>query len=482
MNSPPAIAAEPAGATATPAPDVLPLWDYFQAGCEAMKISIELSDCHKEICDTYEAAITGQIPGMEYFITNMPRRIGKTKILEFCASWTEGEFNDAQLIGGCYSDPLIKRSLAFIARIMRHPFHVDLYGDHLHTLRSEMITTVEGGCIYGAGTTATITGFGAGLKEPAGGYEWLDDPAKPDEALSKVSSAAVIQNFETTWKGCRNSDKFTPIIINAQRLGPDDLPGYILKTYPNKTHLLKFPCMVSGKSVFPDTWSIDTLLDLQKTRIGRFVLASQFQQEPISLGGNLIQTDDFRRYDIAEANVIDWEQIVITVDTALKTKEANDYSCAQAWGRAVRRAYLIDQAHGKWESPELFSCIKLFWEKTVADHPTAAVRLVIEEKAAGTGLIQQLQTAGIPAEGIERDIDKVRRVQTVLPYQEAGLVYIPKDNDAPWVQGFLAECGEFKPDLTHAHDDRVDCFADGVQQLLGEAPSILDVLGAAPRR
>ena len=47
----------------------------------------------------------------------------------------------------------------------------------------------------------------------------LDDPAKPDHATSKVESSNVIENFEMTWKGCRNSDEWCPIFINAQRIG-----------------------------------------------------------------------------------------------------------------------------------------------------------------------------------------------------------------------------------------------------------------------
>lgn len=471
--------------TEAPTVDVLRLWDFFQAFVEANRVSVVLSGCHEEICDLYEAAILGQMMGYEYFLVNMPRRIGKTKILEALACWTIGEFTEAQMIYGSYSDPLVKRSMAYIGATLRRPWYIDLYGDQLHTLRSELITTVDGGSLYGAGTMATITGFGAGLKEPAGGFEAIDDPAKPDAALSKVESANVIQNFETTWKGCRNSDRYTPIIINAQRLGPDDLPGYVEKTYPNKTFKLKFPCFVSGKSQFPDTWSDSTMVDLMKTRIGRFVLASQFQQEPIALGGNLIQTENFQHYDPAEAGAIVWETIVLTVDTALKTKEENDYSCIQAWGRAVRRAYLLDQAWGKWESPQLLGVAIEMWRKTQSTHPLAPLRMVIEEKAAGTGLLQQMNEAGVPAEGIERDTDKVRRVQAILTYQEAGLVYVPaptKVDAEHWVHGFLTECAEFKPDMTHTHDDRVDCFADGVKELLGEPLSILELLGAAPRR
>ena len=487
-------AAEIREATAKDAPDVLSLWDFFETFVYQNRVSLTLHDEHREICDVYERAICGEFAGVyEYIIVDLCRRIGKTKLLEALGCWTLGEFDDAQIIEACYSSPLVRRSLAYIGRTLRMPWYLDLYGDRLHTIGLELVTTLAGGSLYGAGTGATITGFGAGLKEPGGGYIALDDPAKPDEALSKVESANVIQNFETTFKGCRNSDRFCPIIINAQRLGPDDLPGYVLKTYPNRTLVIKFPCFVAPASRrpstapdcvsrFPETWSASTSQDLQKTRVGRFVLASQFQQDPIALGGNLIQIESFKRYDVREAPAMKWETIILTVDTALKAKELNDYSCAQAWGRLSRRAYLFDQVWGKWEAPELLARITVFVAKIRRDFPQIIVRVVIEEKAAGSGLLQQLRANGIPAEGIERDVDKVRRVQAILPYQETGLVYIPQAGSTEWVDGFVAECAEFKPDMTHAHDDRVDCFADGVNLLLCAGPSILDALGAKPLR
>lgn len=473
-----------AASPAAPEADFIHLRDYWPIFVEKNRVNVEVYPCHYEICDTYEAALTGALPGIEYICVHMPRRTAKTKILEALGTWALGEF-DIQSIYGAYAEPLVKRTMRYMAATMARNWYKDLYGDLIHDRSSNLITTTEGGYIYGAGAMASVIGFGAGSKDIAGGYIAFDDPAKADEALSKIESAKVIQNFEVTWKGCRNSDRFCPIIVNAQRLGPNDLPGYLQTEYRSKTLVLKFPCFVSGKSQFPDTWSDSTMVDLMKTRIGRFVLASQFQQEPISLGGNLIQTDSFVRYDPNEAKSIEWDSIVITIDTALKTKEENDYSCAQAWGRAVRRAYLLDQAWGKWESPELLKTTIAFWHKINEDFPRASIRLVIEEKAAGTGLIQQLNEAGIPAQGIERDIDKVRRVQAVLPYQEAGLVYVPapeRVGPEHWVHGFLMECAEFKPDLTHAHDDRVDCFADGVQQLLGDSQSILELLGVKPRR
>ncbi len=141
------------------------------------------------------------------------------------------------------------------------------------------------------------------------------------------------------------------------------------------------------------------------------------------------------------------------------------------------KAYLIDLLHGKWESPELLINVRAFWEKWTA--PGIALRrpkLIIEEKAAGTPLLQTLRKEGIPAIGIERDIDKVRRVQSVLQYIETGMVVVPKDGSTPWIEKFLTEHAQFAADGTAAHDDMVDTTVDAIEELLGKALSIFDVL------
>ncbi len=166
------------------------------------------------------------------------------------------------------------------------------------------------------------------------------------------------------------------------------------------------------------------------------------------------------------------------MDTALKTKQANDYSCLQLWGRHNKRAYLVDQMWGKWESPELYDNAKAFWDKHASEEGQTRPRMIIEEKAAGTGLLQQLKRVGVPAEGIERDIDKVRRVQAILQFIEAGFCYVPKDGSTPWIAGTLTEFAQFSADGTATHDDRVDAMVDGIEHLLGKSLSSFDVLFA----
>lgn len=473
-----------------PPSDSISFFEFFQDGfVPEMRLDLPVKRMHRDACNTIEDAFLGLLPPeIQFVIVCIAPRIGKSKILEALGAWAAGNIPDMQAIYTSYGAKLAEARLSYIAETMRRPWYQNLYGDLLHGIRADHLSTTQGGNLYAEGTGGALTGKGAGLKRQAAGFIAIDDPAKPDESLSKVEAESLRKWFENTLKSRRNSDRWCPVILVAQRLGPDDLPGYILRTYPNQTLLVKFPALIDpvtlkasssddAISAIPETVSTATLLALRSTRMGRFVLASQYQQEPISLGGNLIQTESFLRFKLADVAGFEWEEMIITCDTALKAKEENDFSCMQLWAKKDNRAYLLDQMHGKWESPQLLLSAITFSDKCRSDFKRFPIRFVIEEKAAGIGLIQQLNVAGVPAEGIERDLDKVRRVQAILPYQEAGLVYIPADNEAPWVAALLAECGEFKPDLTHAHDDMVDCLADGISLTLSQGLSILDVLG-----
>lgn len=492
-----------------PEADYLPFWEFFsELFVPEQRLSIPLKQAHKDICDVLEQAFLGTLPpykdpltgeehAIRFIILNLPPRIGKTKIAEAWGAWGEGEFPGSQWIYTGYSSDIVERSLAYIGDVMRSPWFIELYGDLVHGRKADRLSTIDGGQMFAEGVGGSLTSKGAGLKEAAGGAIVIDDPAKPDEVLSPVMAENVRFWFENTLLSRRNSDTHCPIVIIAQRLGPGDLPGYVEKTYPEQTLKLTIPALVDAdgkeantsadgpteglRSQFPETVSTETLLSLRKTRTGRFVLAAQYQQRPVAFGGNLIQPDAFHRYDIfAPAK---WERLVITVDTAMKIKQANDFSALELWGLREKRAHLVDLAHGKWESPELFANTVQFWTKWKEVEGQPRPKLLIEEKAAGTGLIQQLRRAGVPAMGIERAIDKVQRVQGILPFLEAGFVFVPKDGQAPWLDKFLDECGQFAADGTAAHDDMVDAMVDGIEDLLGKATSILDVLktvGAIP--
>lgn len=459
--------------------------DFFEFLFVPMqRLELPVKPEHREVCDELEKAVLGEYAETQtrIIIVNIPFRTGKTKISQALAAYMWAYFDDAQMIYTGYAGPLAELSANYIAQTMRAPWYIDLYGDKIHTSAGDHVTTTNGGNLFAEGVCGELTGKGAGLKRLAGGFIMIDDPAKPADALSPVMSQKNRDWFDLTLRSRRNSEIYTPIILMGHRLGPDDLPGHLVKTYPEECLVIRKPGIVDGVSRFPETFTAAGCEILKRTRIGRYTYASQIQQEPVVLGGNLVPTEKFGRFDLREARALLWDRLIITVDTAMKAKEANDNSAASLFGLLDRRAYWLDLVFGKWESPELFANLKMFWNKTLADYPHAAAQMVIEEKASGSSVLQLLNADGIPAMGIERDIDKVRRVQAILPFVENGFVLVPMDDkQAPWLAAAMEEVGSFNALMTHAHDDITDTLADGVSGLLGEAPSAFDIVRTSQR-
>jgi predicted phage terminase large subunit-like protein len=417
-----------------------------------------------------EAAVLGNLQ-KSFIVINIPPRVGKTKMIEALCSWLLAYFSDSQIIYVSYSNELAKTSVRYIQETMAAQWYQDLFETRLGQIRqADHFTTTGGGKVYGDGVGGSLTGLGAGLKRRAGGFIVLDDPAKPDEALSQIEGGKLRFWLNNTLLSRRNSSQWTPIFVVCQRLSTDDLPGFLLENYPNDVELIKFPAMVNGESVIPETVTTAELLNIE--RVNPFAFASQYLQEPVILGGNLIKLDNFHHYDTESPPK--FELKIMTCDTALKAKESNDYSVCQCWGRSLKRAFLIDQIRGKWSPAELLANVHRFYQKHhKASSPMSFI--AIEEAAAGFALIQEMRKRGIPAKGLVRQTDKVSRVNVVLPFIEVGLVYLPRQ--AHYLSALELELASFRRDGKSAQDDCCDCLADAVFMLLGKGTSILSVVG-----
>lgn len=450
-------------------------WKFFsECFVPFQGISLPLKPAHKLVCDTLEQAVLGELPDIRFVVINIAPRIGKTKILEALACWQLVYFPDSQIIYTSYSSKLCEKTTKFIQEIIRDTEWFKLLFPWVklgNTQKSDDFNTDKGGRVYSAGTGGTITGFGAGLKRPAGGFISIDDPSNPNEALSQVEAEAIQFWFENTILRRRNSDRYCPVIIVQQRLAPNDLSGHVTENYKKETlHIVVDAEDEKGESQFPETISTATLRTLKL--LNPFVYWAQYRQRPIILGGNLIKTGDFMYYDASDP--IKWDKKIITCDTAMKAEQHNDFWVAQCWGKLGGTARLIDQIRGHWELPQFVDNYRAFYRKHHVEG-SLVNRVTVEDKAAGTGLGQILRKEGIPIELIERNKDKVTRVQEILPYHVTHMVYLPKG--VPWLPEFLNECASFRADGKAPHDDQVDSMCDGVWLTLGKPFSIFDVLG-----
>jgi predicted phage terminase large subunit-like protein len=113
---------------------------------------------------------------------------------------------------------------------------------------------------------------------------------------------------------------------------------------------------------------------------------------------------------------------------------------------------LLDVVKERFEFPELK---KVALEQYKYWEPES---VIIEAKASGLPLIQELRQLGIPVINFtpSRGNDKVSRVHAVAPLFESGAVWAPKER---WAEEMIEECAMFP----HAeHDDLVDSMSQAL--------------------
>jgi predicted phage terminase large subunit-like protein len=355
------------------------------------------------------------------------------------------------------------------------------------------------GGVYATSLGGQITGFRAGhMASGFNGCILIDDPSKPEDAFSKHKLDDANRKLLTTVKS-RKANPDTPIVLIMQRIAEMDCAGFIKAgNLDGEWTFVKIPAVIDkpyleslGKeyvdmiepsetdtkgrfSYWPYKEPLAQLLSMERgdgndqsgAIISRHVFSSQYQQEPITLGGNIIKSEYLGRYQVIPK--IKYRKIF--ADTAMKTKEFNDFSVFEEWGLADDgKIYLLDMIRGKWEAPELQRRAIAFWSKAKSrdlDKFGQVREIQVEDKSSGTGLIQTLKLPphNIPIKPIERVKDKITRLMDILPYIEMNLVSVPESS--PFTNDFIAECESFSSDDSHLHDDQVDCLIDAVNDLL----------------
>ncbi|CAD7337184.1 hypothetical protein FIM10_06900 [Sphingomonadales bacterium 56] len=129
----------------------------------------------------------------------------------------------------------------------------------------------------------------------------------------------------------------------------------------------------------------------------------------------------------------------------------NDWSVAMLWRVSENRYYLDYVWRRRVEFPELLHSIKQLAETVRPD------KMLIEDKGAGSGLIQTLRddNGGYPVIPYDPgQIDKVSRMRVQSHKIEGGLMFLPRE--APWLEEFLNEVRRFP---NGAHDDQIDAMS-----------------------
>ena len=454
-----------------------------------------LEPIHNELFEYYNAIYKGEKTRCNI---NIPPRAGKTTMQQYFTVFCLTVNAKSNIIYTSYSQTLLTDISNKVASILEHPAYKAMYpqqiiiedcgtnpvddfwrdylqeNDKRNTYSSRKITTYAGGTVLFASIGSQITGYGCGVRgsKKFSGFLAIDDAQKPADSRSQILRDKVIRYYEETLLSRLNNPD-TPIVNIQQRLHIEDLSGVLEAKYNFDT--LRKPLLDDfGICQIPSQYTSERIKELQQNN---YVFSAQFQQQPIILGGQVIKRDYFRYYPTAKE--YRYKRILIAADTAMKTKEYNDYSVFIAGGITnENKLHILDLVRGKWEAPELEKQAVIFWNKFKRDPKTGVMcnGLYIEDKASGIGLIQSLKAKyGIPVFGVKADTDKLTKVENILPYIEAGNVLLPESETYAFNPELLNECEAFSRDMSHIHDDQVDSLAYLVQEALAKTEvSILD--------
>jgi predicted phage terminase large subunit-like protein len=418
---------------------------------------IEVGSSHLEACQRGE---------IQRLILNQPPRSLKSLLASVSfVAFLLGHDPTAKIICASYGQDLANKHAMDCRTILnsewyKSPFpHTRL--SHERQAVQEFVTTKQGFRLS-TSVGGVLTGRGAD-------YIIIDDPLKPEEALSESQRKAVNEWFDHTLYSRLNDKRTGRIILVMQRLHENDLVGHVLEMEP--WNVVRFPAIAeeneshtvetsyglrrfvrpAGQALHPAREPLSVLERIRHAQ-GEYNFSGQYQQTPAPLGGGLVKIDWFKTNSDLEFPT-KFETVFQSWDTANKPTELSDFSVCTTWGVKDKHAHLLHVSRKRLDYPALKRAVR---EQAEVFSPQT---ILIEDKASGTQLIQELISEGVHA--IKRYVptmDKIMRMHSVTSTIENGFVHLPEK--APWLCEYLHELAIFPKGK---YDDQADSTSQALE-------------------
>jgi predicted phage terminase large subunit-like protein len=320
-------------------------------------------------------------------------------------------------------------------------------------------STSAGGQYYAVGVGGALAGRGADLFV-------IDDPHSEQDI--KANSRATFDNA-WSWFQTGPLQRLMPggaILVIMTRWSLVDLTGRLIQYQMRNPdaepwEVVELPAILfedtpREKSLWPEQWPLDQL-KMKKAAMDARYWNAQYMQQPTSESAALIKRSHWRVWEPEDPPKCDF--IIQSWDTAHEAKTTADYTACTTWGvwyneEEGNRAsiILLDAFKDRMEFPELKEVALKQYKEWRPD------AFLVEKKAAGAPLIQELRRMGIPVDEFtpSRGNDKIARLNAITDLFASGTVWAP---DRRWAKDVIEEVVSFP---VGEHDDYVDTMTQAL--------------------
>jgi len=408
-----------------------------------------LGEHHRIMANAFDRIARGTLKRL---IVNMPPRHTKSEFASYLLpAFLMGRDPRTKAIEATHNGELAVRFGRKVRDLMDTDLYKEIFPEVLLKPDSKAAgrwDTNKGGEYFAVGVGGAMTGRGANVLV-------IDDPHSEQDAMSDL---ALDNAWE--WYSSGPRTRLQPggsIVVVMTRWGTKDLTARLLKSQQGKNsdqwEVIEFPAILpSGRALWPEYWKLEELEGV-KASLSAQKWNAMYQQRPTADEGAILKREWWRVWPHEEPPEV--EYIIQSYDTAYSKKETADFSVITTWGVFYPSAddganiILLAVKRGRWDFPELKRIAINEYKYWNPDN------VLIEAKATGTTLQQELRRVGIPVTmyspgGRRAGQDKVSRANAVAPILEAGMVWAPDDL---WAQELVEECAAFP---NGDHDDQVD--------------------------
>ena len=452
------------------------------------------------LCEHLVLVTQGEI---RFLMVSLPPRHSKSLIASVLwPVWHWIHKPGTQFLSASVDDRLSLDFSRLSRRVIESEWYQRLYGDRFYLLPDEnagrQYRNNHGGARNATSVQGRVTGAG-------GDVQIGDDFHDAKKVESDATRLSSLQWHDNSWRSRLNSPLTAQKVYIGQRTHDNDIYGHVLAqegkrwvnlclplefdpkriciTYPNKgrgvdkgaKEIFRDPRKVEGELLDPKRFDAETA-KAEKAIMSERAWQAQYQQAPEGQGGLILKRNWWRPWVWPEWHPNagerrpdpDFWQIIQVYDTAFEEDEEADFTARTTWGLFT---YTEAEKSGKnvLESTQRTSAMLLdcFEERlSYPDLRTEAIRanlefapdwILIEKKASGHSLIQELKRKRLPVKAVglsgsgggrsRRQGDLIARAHESSLMLERGCIWYPPE---PFAYKTLDHCAKFP---AGDHDD-----------------------------